>query len=704
MCESIMNSFDNLPLSDRQEQLEELSFRAFQNILPIGKFRFRDERGKDKGVDASIELLEGYANTNFRAQLQLKGTDSVNENEDGSIPRSVSVRNLNYLLNVPSALYILYVQPTNELRYVWARDEQRRLDSTNIEWEKQKTVTLLFNNVLNTEAFAVIFERIHREARLSRNVHGDIARPLQGILGLGDADGNAIELDEFFSVPIWQLAVKNDSNNALAWQNLAQSYYQEEELSKAYGAISRAWEIGPHDNDMKAIRACIIAEYGEAYGGPIALNYEAIELFESLRSYTNVEGYSDYNIGNCYRHLGKIEQAIKYFKKALSFNPEHDLATCILNNLGSIYDSMGMTREAIAVYKKAIRLDPMHWQSLAGLASIEAGRERYDKAVEYLKLCLKANRSLEYSGVPQLSVLSRSLFEIGEYEEAFLYAEKTLSINPSDEFTRRVKINILSQLWRKNPHYIEVALKYFRDEIINNFSPAVARYELFFLYLEKDEQEKAKAIIEESIKKDEPAFGTYYNYGRLLRLENDFDNALKYFSLAYEMEKTHAVVHQLGDCLYASGKYLDAIIFYKLALIDIKNPGYLLYHIASCYSYLRDYLSVIEFCVKSICYSPPCKNNIWGLLIHAYYRFGDNCSSDLIDLSEEITYYEDKIEPILERLISIMEKAFGKEFAERIASCELCDKQKLEQISFSIIREMQMPNHHIQKNVNEIVA
>ena len=46
-----------LPRLDRQAELEELSFRAFQQILPADKFLFRDERGKDKGVDASLELL-----------------------------------------------------------------------------------------------------------------------------------------------------------------------------------------------------------------------------------------------------------------------------------------------------------------------------------------------------------------------------------------------------------------------------------------------------------------------------------------------------------------------------------------------------------------------------------------------------------------------------------------------------------------------
>jgi hypothetical protein len=199
--------------------------------VPIDRFQFRDERGgKDKGVDASIELLEGRKNTNFRAQLQLKGTDSVEANLDGAISRSVDVSNLNYLLNVPSALYVLYVAPRNELRFVWARDEQRRLDTNSRMWDRQKTVALHFKDLLTPEAFDIIYERILRESRLSRNIHRGITSVPEMLSDMGILTVEQPKAKQQLSIAKWVAITEQNPSDARAWMKLAESYYKEDEL------------------------------------------------------------------------------------------------------------------------------------------------------------------------------------------------------------------------------------------------------------------------------------------------------------------------------------------------------------------------------------------------------------------------------------------------------------------------------------------
>jgi len=311
----------SLPQSDRPEELEELSFLAFKNALPEDRFCFRDERGnKDKGVDASIELKEGRSYLNFRAQIQLKGTDSLNANSDGSVPISVNVSNLNYLLNAHSALYVLYIAPHDELRFVWARDEQRRLDSINTEWDNQKTVTLLFKDLLTSEEFDLIYERIFREAEISRNAHCGVVALTQIRLGPDGWPSGEQKVERQLVIAQWLAVIRDDPSDATAWKQLAEAYYAEEELSKALGAINKAWAIGPHENKMKSVRACILAEYGKAYGGPKHFNLEAISLFESLREHSNIQGYADYNIGNCYSYVGENSKAIVSVKLSPPFH------------------------------------------------------------------------------------------------------------------------------------------------------------------------------------------------------------------------------------------------------------------------------------------------------------------------------------------------------------------------------------------------
>ena len=131
---------------------------------------FRREGTDDAGVDGSLELLIDGNYTNLRSQVQLKSTDSTRTNEDGSVSLSVQVANLNYVLNGPSPIYILFISPKNELRFTWARDERRRLDNTSRDWLAQDTVTLRFTSVFDNAALRSIHDRIRQEAQFQRKV------------------------------------------------------------------------------------------------------------------------------------------------------------------------------------------------------------------------------------------------------------------------------------------------------------------------------------------------------------------------------------------------------------------------------------------------------------------------------------------------------------------------------------------------------
>ena len=178
-----------LPEGDRQDTLQQLSLKAIQTFLPVGMFLFHDERVDDKGVDGALEAkIEFNAEnargvrevrssfTNCRAQVQLKSTDKPVQLQDGTISLSVDTSNLNYLLNGQCPLYVLWLSPTNEFRYAWAREEWQRLDTENPGWMDQGTVTLRFRNILTSAALDQIRLRIIREARLERRIHESLAR------------------------------------------------------------------------------------------------------------------------------------------------------------------------------------------------------------------------------------------------------------------------------------------------------------------------------------------------------------------------------------------------------------------------------------------------------------------------------------------------------------------------------------------------
>jgi len=138
------------------------------------RFIFRPEP-KDKGADGSIELKRDSGCTNMRAQVQLKGTDSTFINSDGSVSVQIKPSNLEYLLNGVRPLYILYVVPRNELRYLWAREECKRLDELNPQWRQQGTVTIHFARLLTSDTLDEIYDHIQKDARLDRQIHDRLA-------------------------------------------------------------------------------------------------------------------------------------------------------------------------------------------------------------------------------------------------------------------------------------------------------------------------------------------------------------------------------------------------------------------------------------------------------------------------------------------------------------------------------------------------
>ncbi len=173
---------ENLPKSDENREIQTNSFDALNSFLPKNRLCLRDERIEDYGVDASLEILNDGTATNFRAQIQLKGTRSLEPNEDGSYSLQVDTSNLNYLLNNPISIYILYIEPKDEFRFVWARNEFQRFEEKNPEWIKQETITLRFNEILDSEKLEEIIDQIIKQSSLNRELNETLVLAQSNVL------------------------------------------------------------------------------------------------------------------------------------------------------------------------------------------------------------------------------------------------------------------------------------------------------------------------------------------------------------------------------------------------------------------------------------------------------------------------------------------------------------------------------------------
>jgi len=166
--------------------------------------------------------------------------------------------------------------------------------------------------------------------------------------------------------------------------------------------------------------------------------YYAQEKYEAaLTHFLNGIEISDYTkIGNCYVHIGQFEEALSYYKKALTVKP-HDPDT--LFRYGFVAFQMDEWQEALQKLEQVVNHDPFFTSVYPYLieASIKLGQ--LDKALEW------SDEGLKYDHTnPQLFYLKAQLLinTSQAQQQAEDLLDKALSLNEAHIPTLELKMMI----------------------------------------------------------------------------------------------------------------------------------------------------------------------------------------------------------------------------------------------------------------------
>ena len=72
-----------------------------------------------------------------------------------------------------------------------------------------------------------------------------------------------------------------------------------------------------------------------------------------------------FKLGNALRDRGKLDDAVKNYKKALELNPNYSIA---YNDLGVLFINLGKTNEAINNFRKTINISPKNTKAYLNLS------------------------------------------------------------------------------------------------------------------------------------------------------------------------------------------------------------------------------------------------------------------------------------------------------------------------------------------------
>ncbi len=131
----------------------------------------------------------------------------------------------------------------------------------------------------------------------------------------------------------------------------------------------------------------------------------------------------------------KIKKSIDIFKKALEIVPEHFPS---LFFIGKLYQRLGKYEDSLSYFEKALIYEHNN-HTLPQEASLVAMHlNNTEKALEYSLEAVR--RKPDNIGV--LGNHSMNLLIFGKDEEALLFIDKALSIDPSDKINIRIKKKI----------------------------------------------------------------------------------------------------------------------------------------------------------------------------------------------------------------------------------------------------------------------
>lgn len=140
------------------------------------------------------------------------------------------------------------------------------------------------------------------------------------------------------------------------------------------------------------------------------------------------------NLGALYSKVGKGDQAIQFFEKALKLAPD----TAILFNLGSELYRKGDYQKSRDYLIQSLKLDARLLRSHLLLAYIYGKEKKLDKAEIYFKNALK----IESNNKIALLGLSTTLAESKKLDEALQFIEGYLRLFPNDQTMRNLRAGI----------------------------------------------------------------------------------------------------------------------------------------------------------------------------------------------------------------------------------------------------------------------
>lgn len=302
-------------------------------------------------------------------------------------------------------------------------------------------------------------------------------------------------------------------------------------------------------------RADLHAALGESYfmsgksDKAIEEFQKLIQLDPSARSYTFM--------GLSYRHLGRFDEARKYFEEGLKREPTN--AAC-LYNIGYIEERQGDTKAADEKFQQSLRSNPDFSDALLELANLRVKDKKYPEAIELLRRYVKVAHD-PGAGYYKLAMAERSLHQMDAAQrdlKVFQTLSKDSSTGPYPYQHLFDYLNNRSALSAQERTQLDVTE--LNAQIKKHPGQPQDLYLLAEAYLKLGKRDEAMQAVAQLDQLSADDYRTQTGIGVLLAQHHLYDDAISHFQNALRTDSdSDAIKFDLADAYFRKGSYSEAL-------------------------------------------------------------------------------------------------------------------------------------------------
>ncbi|MDE5101871.1 MAG: tetratricopeptide repeat protein [Trichodesmium sp. St19_bin2] len=303
-------------------------------------------------------------------------------------------------------------------------------------------------------------------------------------------------------------------------------------------------------------------------------------------------------IGNSLQAMGKLQEALDWYNKALKIKPDFGE---VYANIGTIFAQQKQWEQAIQNYLRAIEIKPEFAGAYRNLAKIYTQVNKSQEAAEYLYKAIRLEPGK--ATAQDFLFTGNTLSENGKLEEAIDCYQQLISADPNsfeayeklgDSLLKQGQLELSLQNYKNaqklKPHSTEIKQKigeiYYRygesfqeqekvEEAVKAYRQAIENYpqydipygKLGEVFSQQEKWEEAVKVYEKA-SQIKPDNSWYYNsLGEALKKLEKWEEAVMAYRKAIKLNPDFSWSHNnLADCLVKLGKREEAVVAYRQAI------------------------------------------------------------------------------------------------------------------------------------------